>query len=134
MLMAKVNISWAPFDIRTSKMILVESHFAKVNKTYNLLILSTKFDHFSCENCFLERKLIFGHKCSTICLNHTFSTNCKGKFFFTIKRLRSSKKSFCYKSSILKELLRIFPCISIIRKLVGLSNNPNVNKFKTFGS
>jgi hypothetical protein len=34
----------------------------------------------------------------------------------------------------LKELLRIFPCISRIRKLVALSNNPNVNKFKTFGS
>ncbi len=134
MLLTKVNISWAPFDIHTSKMTIVESHFAKVNWKYNWLILSTKFDKFSCENFFPKRKLKFGHKCTTICLNHTFSTNCIGKFFFTIKRLRSSNFFFCYTSSILKELLRIFPCISRIRKLVALSNNPNVNKFKTFGS
>jgi hypothetical protein len=134
MLMTQVNISWAPFDIHTSKMTLFESHFAKVNRTYNWLILSTQFDHVSCENFFPKRELICRHKCTTIYLNHTFSTDCIGKFFFAIKRLRFSKKKICYTSSILKVLLRIFPCISIIRKLVGLSNNHSVKMLKTFGS
>jgi hypothetical protein len=51
---------------------------------------------------FLEGNTILRNKCNIKHLNHTLSTNCNGKLFFTIKRPRSCKKSFCYTSSLLK--------------------------------
>ncbi len=39
---ANAQISCPPFDIHKSKLVIVEWHYVKVDKTYNCLIFSTK--------------------------------------------------------------------------------------------
>ncbi len=55
------------------------------------------------ENNFQEGNCKRGHNCNTKHINHTFSTNCKGKWFFIIKSARFSTKFFCSTSSFLNE-------------------------------
>jgi len=42
------------------------------------------------------------HKCILNHFNQLFFTNCKGRWFLTIKKVKSSKNCFCYTSSFLK--------------------------------
>jgi hypothetical protein len=50
----------------------------------------------------LERKTICGHKCILNIFNQLLPTNCKGRWFFTIKIIKSFKNCFCYTSFFLK--------------------------------
>ncbi len=97
----KANISCTPFDIRKSKLTMAKIKFNNFGKTYICFDFS-KLGHISWENCFLERNITIGNKCNIEHSNHTLSTNCNGKFLFTIKRPSSCKKSFCFTSSFLK--------------------------------
>ncbi len=98
----KANISCTPFGIHKSKLVVVEIQFVNFGKTYICFVSSTKLNNISWKFCFLEGNIIIGDKCNIKHLNHTLSTNYNGKLFFTIKRPRSYKKSFCCTSSFLK--------------------------------
>jgi hypothetical protein len=50
----------------------------------------------------LEGKTIRGPKCILNLFNQLLSTNCKGRWFLTIKKLKSSKNCFGCTSSFLK--------------------------------
>ncbi len=41
-----------------------------------------------------ERNWTWGHNCNTKCFDHTFFTNCKGKWFFNIKKCTIFHKHF----------------------------------------
>jgi hypothetical protein len=43
-----------------------------------------------------------GHKCILFFFNQSFSTNYKGRWFLTIKRIKYSRNDFCYTSFLLK--------------------------------
>jgi len=90
----KTNISCTPFDIHKSKFVVIEIQFVNFGKTYTCSVFSTKLGNIYFLICFLEGNTTLEHKH----LNHTLSTNCNGKLFFTIKK----PKSFCYTSSFLK--------------------------------
>ncbi len=47
-----------------------------------------------CEKKIRERNWTWGHNCNTKCFNHTFFTNCKGKWFFNIKKCKIFHKHF----------------------------------------
>ncbi len=55
----------------------------------------------------LQGKKSFGHKCIIKHFNHMIFTTCIYQWFFTIKRPRSSRISFCYTSSFLKQYFTI---------------------------
>jgi hypothetical protein len=50
----------------------------------------------------LEGKIILGHKCILNLFNQLLSTNYKGRWFFTIKIIKSLKNYFYYTSYFLK--------------------------------
>jgi hypothetical protein len=50
----------------------------------------------------LEGKTIWGYKCILNVFNQLLSTNCKRRWFSTIKRVKSSKICFCYISPFFK--------------------------------
>jgi hypothetical protein len=56
----------------------------------------------SLKKILLEGKTILRHKCILNLFNQLISTNCKGRWFFTIKRIKSFKNCFCYTSFFLK--------------------------------
>jgi hypothetical protein len=97
----KENISCTPFDIHKSKSVVVEIQFVIFGKTYTCFVFSTKLGNISWKK-YLERNTTLGYKCNIKRLNHALSANYNGKLFFTIKRPKSCKKSFCYTSSFLK--------------------------------
>ncbi len=98
----RANISCAPFDIHKSKLNVAKIQSINFGKTHICFIFSTKLGDISWKKCFLEGNTILRNKCNIKHWNHTLSTNYSGKLFFTIKRPRSCKKSFCYTSSLLK--------------------------------
>jgi hypothetical protein len=107
-LITNPKISCPPFNIHKSRLGIAKWHYVKTCKTYNCFVFSTNMSSNSWENCFLERKLFFGWKNNfwTQCiLNHfnkLFSTNCKGRWFLTIKKPKSSKNCFWCRSHFLK--------------------------------
>ncbi len=101
-LITNAKISWPTFDIHKSKLVVTEWHSTKVGKTYNCLVFSTNLSNNSLEKKNLEGKIIMGHKCILNLFNQLLSTNCKGRWFLTIKRIKSSRNCFCYTPFFLK--------------------------------
>jgi len=102
-LITNAKISHSPFDIYKSKFIVTKWHYAtNINKTYNCLIVSIKLNINSWKKYFLEGKTIFGHKCILNRFIQILCTNYQKRWFFTIKRPKSSKNYFCCRSSFLK--------------------------------
>jgi hypothetical protein len=56
----------------------------------------------SWENYFLDGETIPRHKCILKFFNQLLSTNCKRRWFLTIKRPKFSKNCLCYTSFFLK--------------------------------
>ncbi len=90
------------FDIHKSKLVVAKIQFSNFGKTYTCFDFPTNLGNIFWENCFLKKNTTLKHKCNIKHLNHTLSTNYNGMLFFTIKRPRSYKKSFCCISSFLK--------------------------------
>jgi hypothetical protein len=87
------NVSCPTFDIHKSKLLVAKWHFIKLGKTYNYFF-STNPSNNSLEFFLIETKTIFGHKCILNLFNHLFSTNCKRRWFLTIKRFKNFQKFF----------------------------------------
>ncbi len=63
---------------------------------------SNNLGNNSLKKILLEGKTILRHKFILNLFNQLISTNCKGRWFFTIKRIKSFKNCFCYTSFFLK--------------------------------
>jgi hypothetical protein len=100
--MTKTNTSCAPLDIHKSKLVVAQLQSFNISKTYVSLIFSTNSNKTVFENHFQEWNCIWGHNYNTKHFNNTLSTNCKGKWLFTIKSPRFSTNIFCSTSSFLK--------------------------------
>ncbi len=94
--MTKANTSCAPLDIHKWKWALTQLQSFNKGKTYVSLIFSTS------QNNFWKRNYTWKHNCNTKHFNHALSTNCKSKWFFTIKSARFLTNIFYSTSSILK--------------------------------
>jgi len=100
--MTKTNTSCAPLDIHKSKLVVAKLQSSNKGKTYVSLVFSTNSNKTVFENNFWEWNCTWRHNCNTKHFNHTLSTNCKGKWFFTIKSPRFFTNIFCSTSSFLK--------------------------------
>jgi hypothetical protein len=103
--------NWSPmqkyltFEIHKSKFVVIEWHFAKVNKTYNYSVFFINLGNNSWTNYFLERKIILGHKCILNLFNQLFFTNYKGRWFLTIKKTQVFQKLFLLQIIFLERFL-----------------------------
>jgi hypothetical protein len=82
-------MSCLTFETHKSKLVVAKWHSIKVGKTYNFLFL---FPHNLGNNLlefiFMETKKNLGHKCILNLFNQLNSTNCKRRWFLTIKKLK----------------------------------------------
>lgn len=95
-LITNAKMSWIALDIQRSKLVIA-----------NYILLTLVIDtitwffppcqiNFLMNFFFFERFNIWGHKHIMRWFSHTLSTNCKGKWFFTIKTPRFSTKVFFF--------------------------------------
>ncbi len=61
-LITNAKMSCAPFDIKRTKLIVENIHFAKISNTYNWLFFPTNLNNIPYENYFLKGKTTLGHK------------------------------------------------------------------------
>jgi hypothetical protein len=55
------KVSWAPIDVQKSKVVTVNKHFSKANKTYKYFVFFANLNKTSFVTTFLARKTIHGH-------------------------------------------------------------------------
>ncbi len=68
----------------------------------------------------MEGKTIMGHKCILNLFNQLSFTNCKGRWFLTIKIVKSSKIYFCCTLSFLKGFFAAKKLDMELEKIYGL--------------
>jgi hypothetical protein len=75
-------------DICKSKLVVGQLQSFNKGKAYVSLISSTNLNKIVFENNFRKGSCKWGHNYNIKHFNHTFSTNYKSKWFFTIKKVQ----------------------------------------------
>jgi hypothetical protein len=55
------RLTWAPIVVQKSKVVIVNKHFSKANKTYKYFVFFANSNKTSFVNIFLARKTTCGH-------------------------------------------------------------------------